>query len=347
MLPDLDIPPPDPALAARVRAAIDAKAKPPGSLGRIEALAGAMAAAQGTEAPAADPATLLLFAADHGIAEEGVSAWPQAVTAAMVRTFLDGGAAACVFARAAGARLRIADAGVAAELADAPGVARAGIRRGTRNAAREDALTPGEAAAALAFGAEEARAAMADGARVLLLGEMGIGNTATAALLASAVAGLDLDAVTGPGAGLDADGLALKRAALARARARRPGRLGPEEALAAFGGLEIAAMAGALLAGAAARRVIVVDGFIATAAALCALEARPEARGACVFAHAGAEPGHAPLLAHLGAEPLLALDLRLGEGTGGLLALPLLRAAAAMLSEMARLEDVVGPGGGR
>jgi len=339
MLSDLAIPVPVPGLAERVQAASDAKTKPPGSLGRIEDLAVRMALAQASETPTADPARLLIFAADHGLAAEGVSAWPQSVTAEMVRNFLAGGAAANVFARSLGAQVTVADAGVAAPLDDAPGLVRAGIRAGTRNAAQEDALTGAEVAAALGFGSRLAREAAGQGARVIALGEMGIANSSAAALLGHAIAGLDLEALTGPGAGLDPPARRRKLEILTRAATRRPGPLAPLDALAAFGGLEIAAMAGALVGAASAGTVVLIDGFIATAAALAALTARPEARAHCVFAHRGAEPGHGPVLHHLGAVPLLALEMRLGEGTGALLALPLLRAAGAMLSEMATFES--------
>ncbi len=339
MLEDTQIAAPDPALGARVQRMIDAKTKPPGSLGRIESLALQMALAQGTEAPSADPARLFIFAGDHGIVAEGVSAWPQEVTAQMVLNFLAGGAASTVFARANGVAVTVADAGVAAPLPDAPGLVRAGVRRGTRNAAVEDALTPDEVARALAFGAGLAAEAVAAGARVVALGEMGIGNTSAATLLAHAVAGIELGVLTGPGAGLDAAGVDCKLGVLARAAARRPGPLAPLDALAAFGGLEIAAMAGALVGAASRGAVVLVDGFIATSAALVALAARPEARPFCVFAHRSKEPGHRRMLDWLEAQPLIDLDLRLGEGTGALLALPLLRAACAMLNEMATFES--------
>ena len=335
MLSDLNIPAPDVSLGERVQAAIDSKTKPPGSLGRIEALALQMALAQNSESPSADPAHLIIFAGDHGLVDEGVSAWPQEVTAQMVMNFLSGGAAANVFARTNGCGITVADAGVVGDLPDSADLARAGIRRGTRNAARQDAMTSAELDAALAFGASLASDRIEQGAKVIALGEMGIGNTASAALLAHAVAGLDLDALTGPGAGLDPDGVNRKREILARTAARRPGQLDPSVAMAAFGGLEIAGMAGALIAGAAGRTVVLVDGFIATAAAMVALAARPEARPYVVFAHRSHEPGHRLMLDALLATPILDLDMRLGEGTGGLLALPLLRASCAMLAEMA------------
>lgn len=338
MLSDLTIANPDEALGARVQGAIDSKTKPPGSLGRIEMLALQLALAQGTDAPVADPAHLLIFAGDHGLVAEGVSAWPQEVTAQMVLNFLAGGAAANVFARTHNVELTVVDAGVAADLPDTPALKRVGIRRGTRNAAGEDALTPGEVSEALRYGAVLARQTALDGAKVIALGEMGIGNTAAAALLAHAVAGLDLETLTGPGAGLDSDGVARKHEILLRTAARRL-TAGAEDALAAFGGLEIACMAGAVIGAAAARTPVLIDGYISTAAALVALDARPEAAPYTLFAHRSHEPGHRLMLEHLSARPILDLDLRLGEGTGALLAVPVLRAACAMLSDMATFES--------
>lgn len=339
MLDTFAIAPFEPHLLDAVRHEIDIKTKPPGSLGRIEALALQMAGAQNTRTPSADPARLLLFAGDHGMVAEGVSAWPSEVTTQMVANFLAGGAAANVFARTNDIAITIVDAGIAGDLADHPDLVRANIRKGTRNALVEDALTPEEAEAALAFGAKCAADAVASGDRVIALGEMGIGNTASAALLAHAVDGIDLDPLTGPGAGLDAAGVSRKAGILRRIAARRPGRLSPVEALSAFGGLEIAMMAGALIGAASANAIVLVDGFIASAAALCALRARPDALPHAVFAHRSKEPGHRLILEALGAEPLIDLDLRLGEGTGALLAFPLLRNACTMLAEMATFES--------
>jgi nicotinate-nucleotide--dimethylbenzimidazole phosphoribosyltransferase len=322
-----------------VQTAIDFKTKPPGSLGRIEKLALQMAAAQDTLSPSAGPARLLLFAGDHGMVAEGVSAWPSEVTTQMVANFLAGGAAANVFARANGIAITIVDAGIAGDLPDAPGLLRAGIAKGTRNAMNENAMSAEELSAALEHGASLAARSVDSGDRVILLGEMGIGNTSSAALLAHAVEGIDLAALAGPGAGLDAPGVARKTEILRRIAARRPGRLSPQDALAAFGGLEIACMAGALIGAASRGGIVLVDGFIATAAALCALRARPDAAPYVVFAHRSKEPGHRLMLEALRAEPLVDLDLRLGEGTGALLAYPLLRAACAMLNEMATFES--------
>ena len=271
MLDLYEIPAPDTEFAGKVQAEIDFKTKPPGSLGRIETLALQIACAQQTLKPSAEPARLLLFAGDHGMVAEGVSAWPSEVTAQMVLNFLAGGAAANVFARTNGVSITIADAGVASDLPDHPDLVRAGIAKGTRNALHEDAMSLAQLKSALQFGAGFADQAIDDGSKVVLLGEMGIGNTASAALLAHAVDGIDLAPLTGPGAGLDVDGIRRKGEILARIAARRPGRLTPQDALCAFGGYEIAAMAGALIAAASRRTIVIVDGFIATAAALCAL----------------------------------------------------------------------------
>ncbi len=335
MLENLKITAHSPETLAAAQAEIDFKTKPQGSLGRIEQLARQMAGAQGTLKPQAGPARLLLFAGDHGMVAEGVSAWPSEVTTQMVANFLAGGAAANVFARANGIDITIVDAGIAGDLPNAPGLLRANIRKGTRNAMVEDALSHAEVTAALEFGANLAREAVQGGAKVIALGEMGIGNTSSAALLAHAIEGISLDALSGPGAGLDPAGVSRKAAILKKIAARKPAPLSPMDTLCAFGGLEIAGMAGALIGAASAGSIVLVDGFIATSAALCALRARPEAMEYAVFAHRSKEPGHRLVLESLGAEPLMDLDLRLGEGTGALLAWPLLRAACAMLGEMA------------
>jgi nicotinate-nucleotide--dimethylbenzimidazole phosphoribosyltransferase len=331
----------DGALASELQRRIDAQAKPPGALGRLEGLAVQLGVVQNRLDPRADEAVVLLFAGDHGLTEEGVSAYPSAVTAAMVRLILDGRASISALARAAGARVQVIDAGVAAELDDHPDLLRAKVRAGTRNAAREPAMTPEECQAALECGAKAARAAAAAGAEVIALGEMGIGNTASASLILHRLGPAPLADCIGLGAGHDAEGLARKIQALEMAAARSDAAE-PFEVLRQFGGFEIAAMAGAALAAAEARRLVVVDGFIASAAALVALRLRPELMGFCVFAHASAERGHRLLLERIGARPLLELDMRLGEGTGAALALPILRAAGAMVREVALLAEVLG-----
>ena len=333
------IPPLDQRAGERAQAAIDRKTKPPGSLGRLETLASNLARMQGTDAPGADPARLYICAGDHGIAAEGVSAWPQEVTAQMVANFLAGGAAANVLARVAGCEIRVIDAGVAYPVPDHPMLLRAGIRNGTRNAAVEDALSPAEAERALAFGIQLASSSAEEGIRTLALGDMGIGNTSTAALVAHAITGIPVRQLAGPGAGLREEGLERKIGILERAATRRPGPLDGVEALAAHGGLEIAVLAGLALGAASARRTVLVDGFIATAAVLVAVAEHESVREYCVFGHRSAEPGHARILDWLKAEPLLNLGLRLGEGTGALLALPVLRAACAMRAEMAEFAE--------
>ena len=339
MLAGFPISPLDETRRAGIQKIIDNKTKPPGSLGRIEQLAHAIALCQQTETPSADPARLFIFAGDHGLTEEGVSAWPSEVTTQMVLNFLSGGAAANVFARTNGIEITVTDAGIIGDLPDHPDLVRAGIRKGTANAAREDALTPEEVERALAFGANLAAEAIRNGTKTVLLGEMGIGNTSSASLLAHAIAGIDLKTLTGPGAGLDGDGVNRKLEILQKTAARKPGPLSPLDALSAFGGLEIACMAGAHIGAASAGGMVLVDGFIATAAALCALTARPEAAGYTVFSHRSKEPGHRAVLDALDAKPLLDLDLRLGEGTGALLAFPLLRNACAMFNDMATFES--------
>ena len=327
----------DPALAARLRARIDGKAKPPGSLGRLEDLAVQIALVQGTETPRIERIEAYVFAGDHGLNAEGVSAYPSAVTTAMVATFLAGRASVNALAGACGVDVIVVDAGGDADIPSHPRLIDAKIRRGTRNAAVEPALTPAEIDAALTRGAEIAAASSAE---ALVLGEMGIGNSASAALIMHRLAPAPLDDCIGAGAGHDAAGMARKRAVLERAAART-GASEPLAVLAEFGGLEIVMMAGAFLGGAAAGKLMVVDGFISSAAALAALRLAPGLAERLVFAHVSAERGHASLLAAAGAQPLLNLGMRLGEGSGGVLAAPLLKAAVRLMSETASLEDVL------
>ena len=340
---NLDLPqvaPIDRAADAALRARIDGKAKPPGSLGRIEALALQLGLIRQPQPLCADSCTLLVFAGDHGLTEEGVSRYPSAVTVAMVKTFLAGRASANAFAAATGATLCVIDAGVAADLPPHPALIAAKIRRGTANAAREPAMAPDEAKAALARGSAIAVDAIVAGADVIAIGEMGIGNTASAALLAHRLAPAPLNDCIGIGAGQDDAGMARKRAALQRAAARTD-VTAPLDVLGEFGGLEIAMMAGAVIGAASRRRPVIVDGFISSAAALVAVRLCPAARDYCIFAHRSAERGHGIVLDALAATPLLDLDLRLGEGTGALLACPLLRAAARLVTDVASLDDVL------
>ena len=332
-----ELPSPDPALAARLRAKIDGKAKPLGSLGRIEALAVQIGLIQGTETPQIGAVAAYVFAGDHGMNAEGVSAFPSAVTGAMVATFLAGRASVNAFAAACDVTVTVVDAGVDADLPAHPGLIAAKVRKGTANAAVEPAMTEAEVEQALTRGAEIAAGSTAD---AIVIGEMGIGNSAAAALLMHRLAPAPLEDCIGAGAGHDAEGMARKAAVLARAAARSDAT-DPLAVLRQFGGLEIAMMAGAYLGGAAAGKVMVVDGFISSAAALVAVRLNPDLTERLVFAHVSAERGHRLMLAAMGVEPLLDLSMRLGEGSGGVLAAPILRAAARLMSDTASLDDVL------
>ena len=337
-----DLPPVSSALDDAIRQAIDSKTKPLGALGIVETLAAQIARIQGTLAPNLHRCRLTLFAGDHGIAHEGVSAYPQAVTRQMVANFLAGGAAANVFARANGVDLQVVDAGVAGDPIDAPGLVSRRIAAGTRNFAVEPAMTVEQCDTALGAGDELGANVAADAAA---FGEMGIANTSSATLIAHKLTGAGLDALIGRGTGLDDDGLARKRSILARAAMRTAERLDARGALREYGGFEIVMMAGAMIGAARAGAVVLVDGFIASVAALAATEITPALRGYLVFAHRSAEQGHCTVLDAIGARPLLDFDMRLGEGTGALLAWPALKCAAAMMSEMASFESagVSGP----
>ncbi len=335
-----DIAPLDRALESALRAALDGKAKPPGSLGRIEDLAVQIGLIQAKSAPTVDRALLLLFAGDHGLTQSGVSSYPASVTQAMVHTLLAGKASASAFAAAVGAQVRVIDAGVAADLAPHPALTDAKIAPGTADASVEPAMSIEQALAALERGADIAKAAATEGFDLIALGEMGIGNSASAALLLHRLGPLALDEAIGLGAGHSPESFERKRTALHRA-AQRTDATAPLEVLAQFGGFEIAMMAGAILGAAKTRAVVVVDGFIASSAALVAARLAPACLGHCVFAHRSAEAGHDAMLGRLGALPLLDLSMRLGEGTGAVLAIPLLRAAAGLLTDVASLADVL------
>jgi nicotinate-nucleotide--dimethylbenzimidazole phosphoribosyltransferase len=329
----------DQSLRDRLQHLIDTRTKPPGSLGRLEALARQIGMIQRTTQPSVTRPALIIFAGDHGIAHEGVSPYPQAVTAQMVANFLAGGAAVNAFSGVADLALEVVNAGVAAPLDTSPHLVDIPVARGTRNFAYEPAMTRDEALEAMRAGASRVRHHAALGTNVIGFGEMGIANTSSAACLMSRLCGVPIDECVGRGTGLDNAGLAKKRNVLAAALERHPVSGDPLDVLATFGGFEIAMMAGAFLAAAEAHMVILVDGFIATAALVVADAIAPDVREYCVFAHASNEAGHRRMLDHFGARPLLALDMRLGEGTGAALAVPLLRAAVAFLNEMASFES--------
>ncbi len=333
------IPPLATELELPLRARIDGKTKPLGALGRLEELALRLGLMQATAAPELRRGTVLVFAGDHGLAAEGVSPFPAEVTPQMVLNFLAGGAAINVFARQHGLALKVIDAGVAAELPVHPSLIAVKVRAGTRNALHEEALTAVEVESCLRRGAEIVDGLASEGVNAVLFGEMGIGNTSAAALLMSALIGEPIENCVGRGAGHDDAGLARKQATLAAVRARHAGVRTAREALAAFGGCEIAMMTGAMLAAAERRMVIVNDGFIVSAALLCAARIEPRVLDYAVCAHGSAEQAHGRLLAALEMRPLLDLGLRLGEGTGAALAWPLLVAACGFLKEMATFES--------
>ena len=327
---------------SEIQSAIDNKTKPLGALGEIETLAAQIANIQQTLTPQADTCRLTIFAADHGMALAGVSAFPQAVTRQMVLNFLTEGAAANVFARSVGAEIQVVDAGVCGDPIIDERLLQKRIGNGTANAIERPAMTPDQVRSALASGSALGH----DGNEaVACFGEMGIGNTSSASLVAAKVLGLPVTEITGRGTGLDDDGLQRKSALLEIAATRTDAQLDAKAALREYGGFEIAMMTGAMLGAAAAGKIVIVDGFIASAAALAASRIAPESRANMVFAHQSAEAGHARILDALEARPLLQLNMRLGEGTGALLAFPLVRAAADMLRDMASFESagVSGP----
>jgi nicotinate-nucleotide--dimethylbenzimidazole phosphoribosyltransferase len=341
--------PVDRSLEVSLRRKIDNKTKPPGSLGRLEELALQIGLVRGSLTPTLNRPHIVVFAGDHGAAKAGISAFPQDVTWQMVENFLAGGAAINVFARANGIGLTVVDAGVAHDFGARPNLVDAKVMRsgiqgdgagGTANYLEGAAMTPEQRDAALARGAEIVDRLAAGGCEVIGFGEMGIGNTASAALITHCLTNAALDDCVGRGTGLDDAGLARKRELLQQALAIWPERNDdPLAILARFGGFEIVMMAGAMLAAARHRMPVLVDGFICGAAALAAARLAPAFLDHAVFCHVSAEAGHRTQLAALGASPLIALDMRLGEGTGAALAWPLVRAACAFLNEMASFES--------
>jgi nicotinate-nucleotide--dimethylbenzimidazole phosphoribosyltransferase len=335
----VEIPPLARHLEAELRRKIDGKTKPLGALGRLEGLALQLGLVQGTLTPQLRHPRVIVFAGDHGIAAEGVSAYPQDVTWQMVMNFIGGGAAVNVLAQDVGMDVTVVDAGVNHDFDSHPRLYHAKIAKGTRNSAQEPAMTLAQAEEALDWGIRIAREAHMQGCNVLALGEMGIANTSAATLLLHKLAGVGVEIATGRGTGLDDEGLARKRAVLIRAAARTASGLSPLTALAEYGGFEIAMMAGAMLGGAERRMLLLADGFISCSALLVAVNLAPAVREYVIFAHRSAEAAHGAMLVALRGEPLLQLDLRLGEGTGAVVAYPLVRAAATFLERMASFES--------
>jgi nicotinate-nucleotide--dimethylbenzimidazole phosphoribosyltransferase len=322
-------------MAAVARRHLDSLTKPVGSLGRLEELAMRLAVLRGG-VPAVERPVIFTFAADHGVVAEGVSAYPQTVTAQMVDNFLRGGAAVNVLARQAGARVVVADLGLANPVGSTEGLVQAPVGPGTRNIACGPAMTDAQAAQAIETGARLAIQAIEGGADLLATGEMGIGNSTPASAITAALTGADPAKVTGRGTGIDDAAWARKVTVVSRAlAANRPDPRDGLGVLAALGGFEIAGLVGVILAGAAHRTPVAVDGFISTAAALVAVVMASGARHALFASHCSAEPGHGVALAHLGLRPYLDLEMRLGEGTGAALFIHLARAAARIYAEMA------------
>ncbi|WP_409074397.1 nicotinate-nucleotide--dimethylbenzimidazole phosphoribosyltransferase [Micromonospora chalcea] len=322
--------------------------KPAGSLGALEPLSVRLAGLAGAcPPPLPEPAAVAIFAGDHGVHAQGVTPWPQEVTAQMIANFLAGGAVVNAFARQAGATVTVVDVGVATpipgtESADpaGPRLVSANVRPGTRDMTVTAALTRDEARTAVETGIRVAGELIDAGAGILLTGDMGIGNTTPSATLIAAFSGVDAEAATGRGTGVDDETYARKVAVVRAALARHePDPADPLGVLAAVGGLEHAALTGLIL-GAAARRVpVLLDGVIAVSAAVAAAAFAPDAVGAMVAGHRSAEPGATAALRHLGLEPLIDLGLRLGEGTGALLALPVVTGAVRVLHEVATFDS--------
>lgn len=336
MPPSQPITPTSPAFEAALKSAIDTKTKPLGSLGRIEELAAQIAHIQRSLKPKAETCSLTIFAGDHGIATTGVSAFPQDVTRAMVLNFLSGGAAATVFADALNVTVQVVDAGVSGDKLEHPMLLDRQIAPGTQNAIERPAMSATQCDAAIEAGIAIGKGLSSD---VACFGEMGIGNTSSSSLIAAKILGKPVIDLVGRGTGLDQQGLSKKQSLLAQAAQRTPSQLPASVALTEYGGFEIAMMTGAMIGASETRRIILVDGFIASAAALAARALVPGCDDAFIYAHASAEAGHRILLQALGATPLLEFDMRLGEGTGAVLAWPIIKAAAAMLREMATFES--------
>ncbi len=330
-----DITPLNTDITADLQQKIDQKTKPLGSLGKLEALALHIGQIQNRLDPTLSQPTMLVFAGDHGVTAEGVSAFPQEVTVQMVLNFLAGGAAVSVFSKQHGLDLYVVDAGVNGDFQDHARLLKRKIAPGTKNFRHEPAMTPEQCEQAIAAGAEIVKERKAAGCNVIAFGEMGIGNTTPAAALLSVLGKLPPDVCTGRGTGLDDDGLARKTQVIADAIAQHAIEADPLTALATFGGFEIAQMCGAFLQAAQEKMVILVDGFIVSSALLVASKLYPTVLEYCIFCHTSAESGHRKMLELLKADPLLDMSFRLGEGSGAAVAYPLVESAVCFLNEMA------------
>ena len=334
------IKPVDTTLLASTQKRLDNKTKPSGSLGRLEEFARRIVVITGQDLPDLSRKVIFTFAGDHGVVEEGVSAFPKEVTAQMVLNLISGGAAVNVLARHAGAEVRVVDVGVDHDFENCPGLIHRKVARGTANLAKGPAMTVEETLAALGVGIEMAEICKGEGVGLVGTGEMGIGNTTPSSALIAALCGLPPDKVTHRGTGINDDSLKIKIAAIEKGLAvNRPDPADPLDLLQKLGGLEIAAIAGLVLGCAANSIPVVVDGFISTAGALIASEMHPDVRDYIFAAHESVEVGHRFMLEQIGADPILDFGMRLGEGTGAALAMPLIEAGVKILAEMATFEQ--------
>ena len=334
------IPPIDAIAQNAARARQDQLTKPTGSLGQLEDLSVQLAAITGQLKPSLARKAVVVMAGDHGVAHEGVSAYPAEVTPQMVLNFLHGGAAINVLARQANARVIVVDVGVNADFDPMPGLERRKVARGTQNMVRGPAMTRAQAEEAIAIGLDIVEEEFAKGLDVIATGDMGIGNTTPSAAICAVMTGLPVAQVTGRGTGVDDAGLQHKVSLIERAlEMNQPDRSDPLDVLSKVGGLEIAGLAGVIIGGAAHRLPVVIDGFISGAAALIAAALVPEVKPYLIAAHQSVEIGHRAMLEHLGLRPLLNLNLRLGEGTGAALAFNLIEAAVRILNEMATFAE--------
>lgn len=322
----------DSSLSEQLTAAINAKTKPQGSLGMLETIAARIGLIQQSVQPRLIEPTIIIFVGDHGIVAENVSAYPQSVTWQMVENFLGGGAAINVFARQNHAALMIVDAGVNHDFGSRPGLIDLKIAPGTRNFAQEPAMTAAQCSLAMERGNKLVQSIEGN---LIGFGEMGIGNTTAAAAIMHKLTGMEIADCVGAGAGLSAQGITHKQRVLEQAVAYHGDVRAPLGVLATFGGFEIAMMVGAMLGAAERRKIVLIDGFITTSALLVAAKLQPAILDYCLFSHCSAERGHQQMLQHLQASPLLQLGLRLGEGSGCALALPLVEAAVGFMNDMA------------
>ena len=318
---------------------IDGKTKPPGSLGRLETLALQCGKIQNSLNPELVNPTILVFAGDHGITEEGVSPYPQEVTAQMVLNFLNGGAAINIFCLQNNISLHVVDAGVKTDFPEGTELINANIGRGTKNFCKEAAMSLDECERAIEKGAELSRTVPVSTCNVIGFGEMGIGNTSSAAALTQRFTGLPVEDCVGKGTGVDDSGLEHKQNTIRQALEKHAEIKNPQAVLSTFGGFEIAMMVGAILESAVLKRIILIDGFIASAAFLSASRIVPEIKQYAVFTHKSDEQGHAEILKYLQVEPLISLGMRLGEGTGAAVAFPILKSAVTFLNQMASFES--------